>query len=99
MAEDATPKPEPKRGRSRKVIIAGAAVVSLVGAGAAAGMFVTGGLHAGPVEDPKRPKLVERNPEPEPVGEEADGKPVVKQGTISVKTDKDPIDPKRSASS
>lgn len=95
MAEDAKVAPEKKKGRSKKMIMASVAVVALIGAGAAGGVFVTGGLESGPTEDPNRPKLVERKPEAATAGEEADGKPVLKEGTVSVKTDRGPVDPKK----
>ena len=91
MAEDAKPIPEKKKGRSKKMIVASVAIVALIGAGAAGGVFVTGGFENGPTEDPNRPKLVERKAEAAPVSEEAGGKMLPKEGTISVKTDRDPV--------
>jgi flagellar protein FliL len=95
MAEDVKAPPEKKKGRPKKMIIASVAIIALIGAGAAGGVFVTGGLESGPIEDPNRPKLVERKAEAAPIGEEADGKMLPKEGTISVKSDRDPIDPKK----
>jgi flagellar protein FliL len=95
MADDAKTKPDKKPGRSKKMITASVGVIALIGAGAAGGVLVTGGLEAGPKEDPNRPKLVARNKQGLSEAEATDGKPVLKEGTISVKTDRDPVDPKK----
>ncbi len=95
MAEAAKDGPEKKPGRSKKMIVAGIGIVALIGAGAAGGVYVSGSLDSGPAEDPNRPKLVKRNVGSAPVSDAADGKPVLKEGTIAVKSDRDPVDPKQ----
>lgn len=86
------PKPARKRGR---MVMAGVAGAALIGAGAAGGVYVAANHSSGPVEDPKRPKLVERNAEHVPIDEASDGKPVLKVGTVAVKSDREPVDPRK----
>ncbi len=95
MADTAKDSLAKKSGRSKKMIVASVGVIALIGAGAAGGVYVSGGLESGPAEDPNRPKLVKRNVEAAPAGEEADGKPILKQGTIAVKSDRHPVDPRQ----
>ncbi len=71
--------------------------VALIGGGAGAGVYLTGGItgkeHA---DDSKRPKLVERSDEPEmPAETGADAAPVLKEGTVAVKNDRVPVDPQK----
>lgn len=88
-----------KPGKGKKFILIGVGVLALVGAGAGAGIYA--GVGQGEVkekEDPNRPKLVLRNEEPEEASEEGgeEGKkPEPKIGTVSVKNDRVPVDPKK----
>jgi flagellar protein FliL len=98
--EDAANKP--KTGRLKKLILLGSSAVILVGGGIGAGVYASGaGLmrSAKSHEDPNRPKLVERSDEGEGAsgsGEEGEGKePAVKVGTVAVKSDRVPVDPKK----
>lgn len=86
----------PKKGK-KKIIIAGVAAVTLLGAGAATGVYLSGGVtgQANKV-DPHRPKLVERSEEPEaPPAEGESDKIVMKEGTVDVENDRVPVDPRK----
>lgn len=87
--------PPPKMGK--KLIIASVLAVTLLGAGAATGVYLTGGITGqAPKVDQHRPKLVERSEEPEPPAAEAEGEaPVMKEGTVDVKNDRVPVDPRK----
>jgi flagellar FliL protein len=69
----------------------------LTAGGAAGGMYLSGGVTGKEAEeDPHRPKLVERSEEPaEAPAEGEEGKVVLKEGTVSVKNDKQKVDPKK----
>lgn len=85
-----------KKGK-KKAIIASIAAIALVGAGAATGVYLAGGItdHA-PKIDPHRPKLVERSEEPEePAAEGESAEAVFKEGTVDVKNDRVPVDPRK----
>jgi len=60
--QEAAPPPK-KQGKLKQVLLLGVGATVLLGGGAAAGIYASGyGLgHAGPVEDPNRPKLVLRD--------------------------------------
>lgn len=94
-SDEAKPKPDKKQGRSKKMIMACVGVIALIAGGAAGGVLLTDGLESGPVEDPNRPKLVVRSKEAAPEIEGGDGKPVPKEGTVSVKSDREVADPKK----
>ena len=90
------PEAKPKKGK-KKLIIAVVVALVLVGAGAATGIYMAGGItgHAEKV-DPRRPKLVERSEEPEEPAAEGPGEaPVLKEGTIDVKNDRVSVDPRK----
>lgn len=90
------PATKPKKGK-KKVIIALVAALGLIGAGAATGIYLAGGI-TGQTEDidPNRPKLVERSEDPEPPAAAAEGEaPVLKEGTVAVKNDRVPVDPRK----
>jgi flagellar protein FliL len=95
LVED-TPK---KGGMFKKIIILTIAATTLVGAGVGAASYLGLGHQDGKAEeDPSRPKLVERSDdEAEPTeGEGGDAKDVpLKVGTVSVKSDRHKIDPKK----
>lgn len=86
-------EPKPKKGK--KLLLLSLGAILLAGGGAGAGLYLSGGVTGKQVhEDPNRPKLVERSDEPaEPAGE--GGETVLKEGTISVKNDRAPVDPKK----
>lgn len=79
------------------MLLIGIGAITLLTGGAGAGVYLTGGVTGNqPAEDPRRPKLVERSDEPAETpaaGEE--GKLVLKEGTVSVKNDRVPVDPKK----
>ena len=87
--------PVPKK--SKKFIIATVAAVTLVSGGAATGYYLSGGIaEKTPKVDPNRPKLVERSDEPEAPAAEGEGSaPVLKEGTVDVKNDRVPVDPRK----
>jgi flagellar protein FliL len=98
MSKDEKAVVKPKGGKLKKLILAGGAGLVLIGAGVGAGVYASGaGLagHAGQHEDPNRPMLVERSTE-EAAAPEGDGKESTpKTGTVSVKSDRQVVDPKR----
>lgn len=98
MSKQKTSEPgsKPKKGK-KKVIIASLAALLLVGAGAATGIYMAGGISGqAPKIDPRRPKLVERSAEPEePAAEGAGDAPVLKEGTVDVKNDRVSVDPRK----
>lgn len=97
--KDAAASDEAKKpGKAKKFIVMGLGALLLVGAGAGVGVYagVGQGEHK-EKEDPNRPKLVLRSEEPEEhpaEGEEGKEAPP-KVGTVSVKSDREPVDPKR----
>ena len=90
------PGSKPKKGK-KKIIITAVAAFALVGSGAATGVYLSGGITGdGPKIDPHRPKLVERSEDPEPPAAEGEGaEAVLKEGTIAVKNDRVPVDPRK----
>jgi len=95
MSKAKTETGTPAKKGKKKAIIASIAAIALVGAGAATGVYLAGGItdHA-PKIDPHRPKLVERSEEPEePAAEGAES--VLKEGTVDVKNDRVPVDPRK----
>ncbi|MFN3620179.1 flagellar basal body-associated FliL family protein [Sphingorhabdus sp.] len=98
MSKAKSPEPgsKPKKGK-KKIIVGTVAAVALVGAGAATGVYLAGGITGqAPKVDPHRPKLVERSEEPEPPAAEGEGAaPVLKEGTVDVENDRVPIDPRK----
>lgn len=96
--ESASAKP---KGKLKRFLIVGLGASTVLGLGVGAGLYASGTVmagEAGPKEDPNRPKLVERSKEPEAPAEGGEGgeeKAVPKVGTVSVKSDKAAVDPKR----
>lgn len=90
-------KPEPKSGKSKKMLLIGVGATLLTAGGAAGGMYLTGGVTGKEAEeDQRRPKLVERSDEPaEAPAEGEEGKVALKEGTISVENDRQKVDPKK----
>lgn len=86
-----------KRGKSKKMLLIGVGATLLTAGGAAGGVYLTGGVTGKESnEDPHRPKLVERGDEPaEPPAEGEEGKVPLKEGTVSVKSDREKVDPKK----
>lgn len=86
----------PKKGK-KKIIIISIAALTLLGAGGAAGVYLTGGVTGQNAKvDPHRPKLVERSEDPEPPAAEGEGEAaVLKEGTVDVKNDRVPVDPRK----
>jgi flagellar protein FliL len=86
-----------KGGKSKKMLLIGIGATLLTAGGAAGGVYLTGGVTGKePKEDPHRPKLVERSDEPaEPPAEGEEGKVPLKEGTVSVKNDREKVDPKK----
>lgn len=90
---------KPKGGKMKKIIMLGGGALGLLGAGVGGGVYASGMLNADKKhEDPNRPKLVERSEEPaeEAGGEGGEAKEAPpKIGTVSVKSDTVPVDPKK----
>jgi flagellar protein FliL len=88
-------EPKPKKGK--KLLLLSLGAILLAGGGAGVGLYLSGGVTGKQVhEDPNRPKLVERSDEPaEPAGEGEGGETALKEGTVSVKNDRAPVDPKK----
>lgn len=86
-----------KSGKSKKMLLIGVGATLLTAGGAAGGVYLTGGVTGKESkEDPHRPKLVERSDEPtEPSAEGEEGKVPLKEGTVSVKNDREKVDPKK----
>ncbi len=84
-----------KGGKSKKMLLIGVGATLLTAGGAAGGVYLTGGVTGKESkEDPHRPKLVERSDEPtEPPAESEEGKVPLKEGTVSVKSDREKVDP------
>ena len=97
MSKAKTEPGTPAKKGKKKAIIASIAAIALVGAGAATGVYLAGGItdHT-PKIDPHRPKLVERSEEPEEPAAEGEGaEAVFKEGTVDVKNDRVPVDPRK----
>lgn len=92
-----TEKTEAKGGKSKKMLLIGVGATLLTAGGAAGGVYLTGGVTGKESkEDPHRPKLVERSDEPaEPPAQGEEGKVPLKEGTVSVKNDREKVDPKK----
>lgn len=93
-------KPEKKKGgKAKKMLLIGMGTLIVLGAGVGAGVYASGsfmGTSHEKKEDPNRPKLVERSEEAEAPAEGEEGKdPPPKIGTVSVKSDRIKVDPKR----
>jgi flagellar protein FliL len=86
---------KPKKGK--KLLLIGAGAILLAAGSAGAAIYLTGCIADKAVaENPHRPKLVERSEEPEaPAAEGEEAVAVLKEGTISVKNDRVPVDPKK----
>jgi flagellar protein FliL len=83
-------------GGKKKILLLGLGALLLAGGSAGAAIYATGGFapeHK--KEDPNRPKLVKRSDEPaEPAAEgEAGGEAPLKEGTVSVTSDRVKVDP------
>ncbi len=81
----------------KKLVVGSLAAVALLGAGGATGVYLSGGITGqAPKTDPHRPKLVERNEEPEAPAAEGEGEAaILKEGTVEVKNDRVPVDPRK----
>jgi len=90
-------KPEAKPGKSKKLLLIGVGATLLTAGGAAGGVYLTGGVTGKEAkENPRRPKLVERSDEQaEAPAEGEEGKIVLKEGSVSVKDDRQKVDPKK----
>jgi flagellar protein FliL len=96
MTKAKAPDEKPKRGAMKSILLITVGATLLTTAGAGAAVYFTGGI-AGKTahEDPNRPKLVERSDEPAEPAEGEDGKIAPKEGTVAVKNDRAPVDPKK----
>lgn len=90
-------KSEAKSGSRKKMLLIGVGATLLTAGGAAGGVYLTGGVTGKKAEeDPYRPKLVERSDEPaEAPAESEEGKFTLKEGSVSVKNDRQKVDPKK----
>lgn len=96
MTKAKNPDEKPKRGKLKSILLLTISAAVLAAAGAGAAVYFTGGIADKSVhEDPNRPKLVERSDEPVEAVEGEEGKIAPKEGTVSVKTDRTPVDPKK----
>jgi flagellar protein FliL len=90
---------KPKGGKMKKILLISTGATFLLGAGVGGGVYASGMLGGDKKhEDPNRPKLVERSEEPteEAGGEGGEAKEAPpKVGTVSVKSDNVPVDPKK----
>jgi flagellar protein FliL len=88
-----------KGGKMKKILMISIGAIALLGAGVGGGVYASGMLGGDKKhEDPNRPKLVERSKEPteEAGGEGGEAKEAPpKVGTVSVKSDTVPVDPKK----
>lgn len=92
--------PAKSGGKLKKMLLIGVGGTVLLSAGIGGGIYASGGFtskHS--VEDENRPKLVLRSEEPEAAAEGGEGgeggEPALKVGTVSVKNDRAPVDPKK----
>jgi flagellar protein FliL len=92
-------KDKPKGKGLKKIIIFSVGGLAMLGCGVGAGLYASKNLDGVEKhEDPHRPKLVERSKEPQEEvegGEGGEAKAPPKVGTISVKSDTAPVDPKK----
>jgi flagellar protein FliL len=96
MTKAKNPNEKPKRSKLKTLLLVTAGATLLTAAGAAAAVYFTGGIAGKSAhEDPNRPKLVERTNDPVEPAEGEEGKLVPKEGTVSVKNDRAPVDPKK----
>ena len=99
MSKNKEPGEEkPKGGKAKKLITISVGALVIAGAGAGAGLYAanSGMMGHAEKEDPNRPKLVERSEEPAEAAEGEEGKePAPKVGTVAVKSDVYPVDPKK----
>ena len=93
----AAPAPEPKKkGKLKIVLIGGTAALLLAGGGVGAGLYASNALtRSGPLDDPLRPKLVERGEGSSSSSGENEKEIPPKVGTVSVTSDTVPVDPRR----
>ncbi len=87
-----------KGGKFKKMLLIGVGGTILLSAGIGGGIYASGGFtgkHS--QEDENRPKLVARSEEPEEAAAEGGegGEVALKVGTVSVKNDRAPVDPKK----
>lgn len=96
MTKAKNPDEKPKRSKVKSILLLTIGATVLASAGAGAAVYFTGGVTGNTKqEDPNRPKLVERGEHPAEPVEGEDGKIAPKEGTVSVKTDRTEIDPKK----
>lgn len=90
-------KTEPKNSKSKKILLMGVGATLLTAGGAGGGVYLAGGVTGKQAkEDPHQPKLVERSDEPADAPADGDeGKVPLKEGTVSVKSDRQKVDPKK----
>jgi flagellar protein FliL len=93
--EAKTTDTKPKGGKTKTIILIVVGLIITLGGGIGAGLYVAGNLSGpGKEEDPNRPKLVERGESP-PAESEPGKEPPLKEGTVSVSSDAEKIDPKK----
>ena len=90
------PSGEPKKGGKRKIFLLGTSAILLVGGGVGGGLYASKAFSPQQaMEDPRRPKLVERDENGAEADAGDDKEPAPKVGTVSVTSDAVKVDPKK----
>lgn len=90
------PSGELKKGGKRKIFLLGTSAILLVGGGVGGGLYASTAFSPQQaMEDPRRPKLVERDENGAEADARDDKEPAPKVGTVSVTSDAVKVDPKK----